>query len=109
MQRFLKVLRLREDPGLIERYIRAHDEIWPEIRQGIKDAGVADMELYLLGNLAVMTVEIADGLVLDEVMAEVARRPRQAEWEDFVQQFQQCAPGSTSAEKWQQMNRIFKL
>ena len=32
-----------------------------------------------------------------------------AEWEDFVARFQKTEPGSSSAEKWQLMEQIFKL
>ncbi|MDE6316600.1 MAG: L-rhamnose mutarotase, partial [Muribaculaceae bacterium] len=45
----------------------------------------------------------------DAAMARLATLPRQAEWEEFVGQFQQCEPGSTSAGKWREMTRIFSL
>lgn len=42
-------------------------------------------------------------------MARLTTLPRQAEWEETVAAFQQCAAGATSDEKWQGMKRIFYL
>lgn len=109
MQRFVKTLRLVDDPEAIAAYRHAHDTIWPEIASGIRAAGIADMELYLLGNLAVMVMELPDGADADAVMARLATFPRQQEWEEHVGAWQQCEPGSTSAGKWNEMERIFTL
>jgi L-rhamnose mutarotase len=35
--------------------------------------------------------------------------PRQAEWENFMTKYQTSKPGSSSAEKWVKMKRVFKL
>ena len=40
-------------------------------------------------------------------MARLAGLPRRAEWEAYVSQFQGCAAGASSAEKWQMMEKIF--
>lgn len=109
MQRFVKTLRLVSDPDKIKAYRKAHDEIWPEIYKGIREVGISDMELYLDGNLAVMIMEAPDGLDVDKAMEKLAGLPRQAEWEDYVAQFQECQPGDTSAEKWHPMEKIFSL
>lgn len=42
-------------------------------------------------------------------MTRLATLPRQQEWEDFMSVFQQAAPGASSAEKWQPMERVFHL
>lgn len=109
MQRFVKTLRLVDTPEAIAAYRRAHDEIWPEIASGIRSVGIERMDLYLLGNLAVMIMEAPDDLDVDAAMTRLATLPRQAEWEDFVGQWQQCTQGDTSAGKWQQMEQIFEL
>lgn len=56
-----------------------------------------------------MIVETPLDFDWNEAMSHLARLPRQAEWEDFVAAFQACPPGSTSAEKWQMMERMFYL
>lgn len=109
MKRQIKTLYLKNDPETIKAYVKAHDNIWPEIVEGIKSVGITSMDLYLKGNLAVMVMEYPDDLNIDEAMDRLASLPRQAEWEDFVAQFQECEPGSTSAQKWQPMSQIFSL
>ena len=56
-----------------------------------------------------MIVETPDDFNWDEAFARLATLDRQAEWEAFVDKFQKSAPGSSSSEKWQLMDRIFKL
>ena len=109
MQRFVKTLYLKNSEENLKNYCKVHDEIWPEIVEGIKSVGITSMDIYLLGNLAVMIMECPDDLDVDAAMDRLATLPRQSEWEDFVAQFQECEPGSTSAQKWHTMNKVFSL
>lgn len=111
VRRYVQTMSLRDNPELIALYRKAHSqpEFWPEIGEGIRAVGILEMELYILGTRLVMIVDMPDELDWDEVMARLAKLPRQAEWEDHVAQFQSCAKGSTSDEKWQRMERIFHL
>jgi len=53
----LLTLDLKDDPALIAEYRRHHEKIWPEITSSIKDAGIVDMEIYLLGTRMFMIME----------------------------------------------------
>jgi L-rhamnose mutarotase len=111
VKRYCQILDLKEDAQLIAAYKCAHsrEKAWDEIVEGIRSVGILEMEIYLAGNRAVMIVDAPTDLDWESAMARLATLPRQAEWEDFVSRFQQCLPGSTSAEKWQMMERIFYL
>lgn len=111
VKRYVQTMELKDEPALIARYHRAHsrEESWPEIREGIRQVGILEMEVYLFGNRIVMVVETPMDFCWDEAMARLATLPRQAEWEEFVAQFQQCDASATSDEKWQMMKRIFHL
>lgn len=109
MQRFVKTLKLVDDPKAISAYREAHDRIWPEITEGIRSVGIACMDIYLLGNLTVMVMEAPDGLDIASAMDELSKLPRQAEWEAFVAKFQDCSPDDTSDEKWKLMEKVFSL
>lgn len=109
MQRFVQTLELVDSPESILEYRRIHDEIWPEISRGIRSVGIDRMDLYLLGNRAVMIVEMPDDIDFDSVMSRLATLPRQQEWEEYVGRYQKCEPGSTSAGKWKKMTHIFEL
>ena len=99
------------NPETIEDYKYWHDRrhIWKEIPEGIRKAGILDMEIYLLKNVAFMIVETPLDFDWDEAFGRLATFERQAEWEAFVGKFQNSEQGLRSEEKWQLMERIFSL
>lgn len=111
VKRYCQTLSLRDNPELIEAYRKAHskEESWPEIRAGIREVGILEMEIYILGSKLFMIVETPLNFDWDKAMAKLATLPRQAEWEEYVAKFQQCAEGATSDEKWLMMERMFYL
>lgn len=110
-KRYCKTIELKNDPGLIEAYKKVHapGAAWKEITQGMKEVGILDMEIYLLGNRLFMIMDTVPGFNHDQAMAELAGKPRQQEWETYVSRFQQTSPDASADEKWQLMERIFKL
>ena len=41
--------RMQLKPGMAEEYRRRHDEIWPELVEAIKDAGISNYTLFRRG------------------------------------------------------------
>lgn len=111
VKRYCQMLDLKNDPELIEQYIRCHSEAeaWPEIREGIRSVGILEMEIYILGSHLFMIVETPLDFDWKIAMEKLATLPRQAEWEKFVSRFQQADSEATSAEKWRLMERMFYL
>ena len=111
VKRFCQTLDLRDNPDLIATYRRLHSRegIWPEILQGIREVGILEMEIYLLGTRLFMIVEMPQELEWDEVMSRLATLPKQAEWEALTAQYQQAEATATSDAKWKMMERIFHL
>ena len=111
VKRYVQTMDLKDDPALIAEYRRRHsrEESWKEIRDGIREVGILEMELYILGTRLVMIVDTPLDFDWDKAMARLATLPRQQEWEDYMAMFQQCAEGATSDEKWQMMERMFYL
>ena len=111
VKRYVQIMDLKDEPELIARYRRAHsrEESWPEIREGIRAVGILEMEVYIHANHLVMVVDTPLDFDWDTAMTRLATLPRQAEWEAFVAQFQQCDASATSDEKWQMTERIFHL
>jgi L-rhamnose mutarotase len=110
-KRFCKTLKLEDDPKLIEEYKKVHapGAVWPEITKGMKEVGIIDMEIYLLGTRLFMIMDTVPDFDHDKAMKELAEKPRQAEWEAFVSRFQETSADASADEKWQLMERIFKL
>ena len=111
VKRYCETLDLRDNPELIAEYRRRHSQehIWKEIPEGIRQVGILEMEIYLLGTRLFMIVETPLDFDWDTAMARLGTLPRQAEWEDYMAEFQLVKAGMSSAEKWQMMDRIFHL
>ena len=110
-KRYCKTLNLEDDPGLIEEYKKVHmpENTWPEITQGMIEVGILDMEIYIMGNRLFMIMDTVPEFDHDRDMAILAGKPRQSEWEAFVSRFQKTSSEATADEKWQVMDRIYKL
>lgn len=111
MKRYVQFLQIKDDPELMEQYRKWHSEeySWPEIREGIRQVGILEMELYMLGNRLVMIVDAPADFQWKEAMDRLAQLPRQAEWEAFMSKFQSCDANARNDEKWQPAERIFRL
>lgn len=110
-KRYVQTLELRDDPEMIKEYLKWHSEEhhWKEIRDGIKEVGILEMEIYILGTRLVMIVDTPEEFNWKEAMDRLATLPRQAEWEAFVAQLQGCREDARSDEKWNMMEKIFYL
>ena len=108
-KRYVQFLEISDDPELVTQYRKWHSEEynWKEIRDGIREVGILEMEIYILGSKLVMIVDAPADFQWGEAMSMLATLPRQAEWEAYVSQFQGCDANATSAEKWQLMDKIF--
>lgn len=111
VKRYCRTMNLKDNPELIAEYRKRHSQehSWKEIREGIKQVGILEMEIYILGNRLFMIVETPLDFDWDTAMARLATFPRQQEWEDYMSIFQDCEQGATATEKWQMMERMFYL
>lgn len=110
-KRYCKALALENDPALLAEYKKLHaaGAAWPEITEGMKAVGILDMELYLHGTTAFMIMETTPDFDHDKAMAKLAALPRQGEWEATVAKYQKTSPQASAKEKWQLLERIYKL
>lgn len=110
-KRYCKILKLKDDPVLIDAYIKAHarDAVWPEITQGMKEIGIIDMEIYIAGTQLFMIMDTTPEFQHDTALAKLAALPRQAEWEAHVAKFQKTGTGASADEKWQLVQRIYEM
>ena len=110
-KRYCKTLTLEDDPRLIEDYKKVHaaGAAWPEITQGMIDVGIVDMEIYLAGTRLFMIMDTLPDFNHETAMAKLATKPRQSEWEAYVSKFQRTSAEASADEKWQLVERIYKL
>lgn len=110
-KRYCQTLKLKNDAEGIKKYKELHsqEKFWTEIKDGIKEVGILEMEIYIYENLLFMIVETPEDFDWDSSMSRLATLPRQEEWESTVAEYQDCNPQDTSAGKWKLMERIFHL
>jgi L-rhamnose mutarotase len=71
--------------------------------------GIVDMEIYLAGTRLFMIMDTVPDFDTESAMAELATKPRQSEWEAYVSKFQKTSAEASADEKWQLIERIYKL
>lgn len=111
MEKLCYALDLKDDAGLIDRYKQWHaaGQVPVAINASIRNAGIAALEIYLVGNRMFMI--LTPGPDFDPVAkaAADAASPDVQDWETLMWQFQQALPFAPAGEKWQLMERIYSL
>jgi L-rhamnose mutarotase len=108
-RRYCLTLDLKNDPQLIAEYKLHHEQVWPEITKSIREAGIEDMEIYLLGTRMFMIMEVNEKFSAEAKRKADEANPKVQEWEALMWKFQQALPQAKPGEKWLTMERIFKL
>ena len=108
-RRYCLTLDLKDDPKLIAEYKHYHDQVWPEITQSIKDSGIEDMEIYLLGTRMFMIMEVREDFSFERKTEADRSNPKVQKWENLMWKFQKALPEAKPGEKWLLMDRVFKL
>ena len=110
MTRHVLAVDLKDDPAVIKAYKEHHRRVWPEVLRSLRGAGLADLQIYMLGRRLVMLVDLQDGLDVRRAFAgHAASHPRVAEWEALMKSMQQPVPGSGPGEWWAAMQPVFYL
>jgi L-rhamnose mutarotase len=108
-RRYCLTLDLKDDPALIAEYRRHHRQVWPPITQGIRAAGIEDMQIYLLGTRLLMIMEVNEEFSFEKKAQADLSNAKVQEWEELMWKFQKPLPQARPGEKWVLMERIFKL
>ena len=109
MQRYCLALDLVDDEQLIKEYEVYHQNIWPEIKKSILDAGVDAMEIYRVGNRLFMIMEVKDTFSFEQKGLADAANEKVQQWEQLMWKYQQALPTAKPGEKWILMEKIFSL
>ena len=108
--RFALALDLVDDAGKIAEYEKAHETIWPEVRDHLRLHGVRDMEIYRLGTRLFMLMEVDPQVYSAEAMAAASKASAViGKWEALMWTYQVPTPWTPVGEKWVPMERIFSL
>ena len=109
VRRYCLTLDLKNEPALIAKYKKHHANVWPEIKQSIRNAGIEAMEIYLQGSRLFMIIEVDRNFSFEAKAAADRANPKVQEWERLMSTFQQPLSQAKPGEKWLLMERIFSL
>ncbi|MCF3111712.1 L-rhamnose mutarotase [Niabella sp. CC-SYL272] len=109
LKRYCLALDLKNDPTLIAEYEAYHREVWPEIRQSIRDSGIRHMEIFRVENRLFMIIEAGPEFSFEKKQAADAQNAKVQEWEALMWKFQQALPSANPGEKWILTQSIFKI
>jgi L-rhamnose mutarotase len=82
MAHYAWVLEVR--PGYEEEYKKRHDEIWPEMLDALKEAGVSNYSIFRHGLILFGYFETDDIEKTQEYLAESETNRRWSEWMDPI-------------------------
>ena len=102
---------LKDNPELIEAYKHYHQpgNGYPAVSKSIREAGIVEMEIYLIANRLFMIMEVDDSYDPVKRAKSDAHNPDVQRWESLMWQFQQALPWAKEGEKWLPLEQIFKL
>ncbi len=110
MPEFALTLNLKNDPEVIAQYKQYHAETWPEVVASLKEVGVNQMKIWLLGHRLFMVYEAQEGFVPEVDFPKYLKlHPRCQEWEDLMGTFQEPVPEAQPGEKWAAMEKVFDI
>lgn len=108
--RYALALDLVDDAQRIADYEKAHEKIWPEVRDHLLEQGVTGMEIYRLGTRLFMVMEVDPTVYDAQAMAAASlSNPAIVRWETLMWTYQVPTPWTPAGEKWVPMQRIFDL
>ena len=109
MQAYGLALDLRDDPRLIARYTKEHAQVWPEVLARLREVGVTEMKIYLLGRRMFMYCETKDGFDPAKDFARANDDPIYQRWDDLMRTMQERVVEAKSGEWWAMMHLVFDL
>jgi len=102
---------LKEDQNLINEYKKYHSPgaVWNEVISSIKESGIVEMQIFCVGNMLFMIMEVDNSFDADLKEKNDGENPMVQEWEKLMWKYQQSIPGSPKGVKWAEMEMIFEL
>lgn len=97
--------RMQLKPGTAAEYERRHDELWPDLAEALRDAGISDYSIFLdpETNALFAVLRSAD----DDRRAQLADLPVMRRWWDHMADLMEVHPDNRPHE-WA-LRSVFRL
>lgn len=110
MKQLARTLNLKDDPEVIKSYIEYHKDVWPDVKQSLKEVGVHQMKIWLLGRRLFMLIDVEDDFdPVDDFNRYYGLHPKVKEWEAIMVTYQEPVPEAKEGQLWADMEQVFQL
>lgn len=91
-----RAFRMKLKPGAVDEYRRRHDELWPELTDALRGAGIHDYSIFLDEE----TLHLFAVLKLREggTSAALPDQPVMRRWWDYMADLMETEPGNRPRE-----------
>jgi L-rhamnose mutarotase len=103
MKRHAFVMKLK--PGCETEYRRRHDEIWPELAQALREAGISDYSIFL--DPETLTLFAVQKLTEANTSAQLPTLPVVRRWWNSMSPLMETLPDNTPASR--ELREVFHL
>ena len=92
----IKAFRMQLKAGMVDEYKRRHDELWPDLAEALRGAGIHDYSIFLdEETLALFAVlRLKPGMPIDEL----PHQPVMRRWWDYMADLMEVEPGNRPKE-----------
>jgi len=102
-------LALRDDPLLIAQYKEHHQHVWPGVTARLRDVGVTEMKIFLLGTRMFMYIETSDTFDPATDFSRINEDHVSKEWDTLMRGLQERVPEAGEGAWWAPMEQVFDL
>ena len=110
MKQLARALDLNDTPEAIAAYKEWHTRVFPEVKAALKEVGVHQMKIWLLGCRLVMVIDVDDDFDAEANFARyMTLDPKIQEWEEMMGEYQRTHPLAKEGTRWADMELVFQL
>jgi L-rhamnose mutarotase len=102
-------LCLQDDPAKIASYTEHHQKVWSGVTARLREVGVHEMHIYLLGRRLFMQIDTDDSFDPKRDFDRINEDPVSQEWNTLMGTLQERAPEAAPDEWWAPMELVFDL
>jgi L-rhamnose mutarotase len=102
-------LLLQDGADVVERYRQYHRHAWPEVIVRLREIGIVEMRIFLLGRRLFMYMQTVDGFAPEDEFPKLTQDARYREWDELMRTLQRPVAEAKPGEWWAAMEEVFDL
>lgn len=107
MKTYAMTIDLKDDPQILALYEEYHKNVWPEVRQAVKNVGMENVRIFRFGTRLVQVFDARDGFDIAKDIDSYAKNPVVKKWDMMMNEFQVPLEGRKKGEWWAGMELVY--